>query len=518
MKHSVYILLFLCCYLNSCGVKNKTSEPTEIKEKVNLLSELQNPDLKPFYYGVASGDPLQDAVIIWTKIEPKNELAEEKVTWQMSKDSLFNSIDKSGIAKTDASKGYTIKVDVTNLSAGTYYYYRFIRENDTSLVGRTRTAPKNAQQLKFAVASCANYVWGYFNAYGRMAEEDDLNAIIFLGDYIYEYGARKPEHIIDNRNHIPINEIVTLEDYRTRYAQYHLDDDLMQAHLKHPFIPVWDDHEVANNAYMSGAQNHSDDEGSYETRKAAAMQAYYEWLPIRESENHYRSFNFGNLADLMMLDERLAGRTKQLGYNDPEKNSESHSILGEKQFSWFEEELEQSKAKWKLIGNQVILSYQYYDNPNRRFNVDTWNGYPKDQSRMVNDLKKTENAIVLTGDTHSAWAFEVTDDPFKNYNAETGKGAVAVEIAVASVNTANHNELFSDSLVTAHEKNMLNPKSNPHLKYLNRRDHGYVLLTLTEKQALAEYKVVPTNKKRMSGVAVDTSFVIQSGTTKIGNK
>ena len=207
------------------------------------------------------------------------------------------------------------------------------------------TAAEETNQLNFAVVSCSNYEWGYFNAYGRIAEEENLSAVIHLGDYIYEYGTTSYGDTTIGRINIPTHEIISLQDYRDRYSLYRLDPDLIAAHKSHPFIVIWDDHEIANNSYVDGAQNHQDDEGSYEARKASARKAYYEWLPIRDTPNHYRDFKFGELADLFMLDERLAGRTKPAdSLGDPSLLDENRTLLGQEQFGWLENNLKTSGA------------------------------------------------------------------------------------------------------------------------------------------------------------------------------
>ena len=398
----------------------------------------------------------------------------------MSKTPDFTEIVASGITQTGPERDYTVKIDVDQgLSPGTQYYYRFKALDGTSITGQTMTAPAEADQLKFAVVSCSNYEWGYFNAYARVAEEANLNAVLHLGDYIYEYAPGVYGDTTIGRLNIPPHEIISLQDYRDRYAQYRLDPDLRAAHARHPFINIWDDHEITNNSYKTGAENHQPEEGDYQTRKAIARQVYYEWLPIRENDQHYRAFSFGQLAHLYMLDERLAGRTRQAdSLTDATLLSTDRSMLGPEQLSWFTEQLRSSKAQWKLIGNQVIFSYLDWGFPGFSKNLDAWDGYPVEQEKIAAMLRteNIENVVILTGDTHSAWAFEATNKPFEAYDPRTGEGAIAVEFGVTSINSANSNERAPTDTVKEHEKKIVNSSINPHLKYANMRDHGLSII------------------------------------------
>ncbi|MEO1256112.1 MAG: alkaline phosphatase D family protein, partial [Bacteroidota bacterium] len=360
---------------------------------------------------VSSGDPLYNQVIIWTRVTPQDSLPSVDVIWEVSKDDTFDEIIKTGTVSTNPSKDYTVKIDVEGLDAGSRYYYRFHALGKSSMTGKTMTASKDASNLKFGVVSCSNYDWGYFNSYGALATEE-LNAIIHLGDYIYEYAPGSYGDSTLGRAPIPNREILSLQDYRTRYSQYRLDKDLIAAHANHPFINIWDDHEIANNSYKDGAQNHQADEGSYEERKRIARQVYYEWIPIRENEKHYRKFEFGNLADLVMLDERLEGRTEIAdSLSDPTLMDSSRTMLGMEQREWLIENIKVSDAQWKIIGNQVIFSYLNWGHATFNINLDSWDGYPIEQQIIANTLKEEENVVFITGDTHTAWAFEVTNKP-----------------------------------------------------------------------------------------------------------
>ena len=488
-------------------------------EKYPRLDEatahLRDSTMAPFYHGVASGDPLYNQVIIWTRVTPKDSLPSINVVWEVSEDDSFIKIVRSGTATTDPSKDYTIKIDVDGLNEGTRYFYRFHALGESSITGKTMTASKNSQNIKFGVVSCSNYDWGYFNSYGALAAEE-LNAVIHLGDYIYEYAPGQYGDSTLGRAPIPNKEILTLEDYRSRYSQYRLDKDLIEAHANHPFINIWDDHEIANNSYKDGAQNHQPDEGSYEERKQIARKVYYEWIPIREGEKHYRKFNFGELVDLIMLDERLEGRTAiadSLG--DPTLMDSSRTMLGAQQRDWFIENIKISDAKWKVIGNQVIFSYLNWGHQNFNINLDSWDGYPIEQQIISDVLKEVENTIFITGDTHTAWAFEVTNKPFDEYNKETSEGAFAVEFGTTSINSANANESFPDSLVLLHEKRIVNSDINPHLKWTNMRDHGYLVLTLNNERASAEWKSMMTLRKPSLEIKETKTMWVNSGEVKL---
>ncbi|MBV6646849.1 MAG: alkaline phosphatase D family protein, partial [Cyclobacteriaceae bacterium] len=358
---------------------------------VEETDHLKSDELKPFYHGVASGDPLSDRVVIWTRVTPEKKLPEVEVKWEVSSDPQFAGEILSGTYTTDSARDYTLKVDVTGLSPGQIYYYRFQALGATSMAGRTKTATQEASDLQFAVVSCSNYEWGYFNAYGRIAERSDIDAVIHLGDYIYEYGPGRYGDTSSLRKNLPPKEIVSLYDYRTRYALYRLDSDLRSVHSKHPFIAVWDDHEIANDSYKDGAQNHQEDEGPYEDRRNAAVQAYYEWLPIREGDLLYRRFQFGPLADLFMLDERLEGRTAQLdSLTDPSFEDPNRSMLGTEQLSWWLDGMKQSTAHWKIIGNQVIFSYLDWGRPTFNINLDSWDGYIAEQQKVLDFIGSEE--------------------------------------------------------------------------------------------------------------------------------
>lgn len=319
---------FFTCFLLLISTQIWSQEVLRLERNFDqeAISQYFDSNLAPFYHGVASGDPLSDAVIIWTRVTTND--AQANVQWKMATDAEMHNVVKSGSVTTNADKDFTVKIDVTDLQAATTYYYQFKTKGRNSLIGRTRTAPENkadVEDLNFAVVSCSNYQEGYFNAYQEISEKQNIDAVIHLGDYIYEYESGGYGYNEETqRGHLPENEIVSLEDYRVRYSFYRLDPMLRAAHQQHPFITVWDDHEFADNANKYGAVNHQPEtEGDWETRKNNAYKAYFEWLPVRansvEEYRLYRTIQYGNLVDLIMLDTRIEGRNTQ---------RESEDILG----------------------------------------------------------------------------------------------------------------------------------------------------------------------------------------------
>lgn len=350
MKFIPYLSLILL--VAACGKQN---EKTRVFNEP--VSSLYDSSQRPFYHGVASGDPLQDRVILWTRVTPNDSSSKILVKWEISENPDFKTITKSDTITTSILRDFTVKVDAIGLQPKTKYYYRFLALDKTSPTGETKTLGQETDSLKLAIVSCANWEWGFFNPYSKIADRKEIDAVIHLGDFLYETASGKYGDTTIGRFNIPRHEIVSLSDYRTRYSQYRLDVGLKRISAQHPMIAIWDDHEIANNSYTEGAQNHQPEEGDYQKRKAAARQAYYEWIPIRENQPHYRKFSFGKLVDLVMLDERLAGRVKQVdSISDPNFENENRSMLGEAQLQWLEGELKNSVSTWRIIGNQVPFS------------------------------------------------------------------------------------------------------------------------------------------------------------------
>ncbi len=365
--------------LAACGGSNDTSSP--------VLAPAATPAV--FAFGVASGDPLTDRVILWSHAKVPNSTADVSLTWQVASDAAFTNIVRSGTLSTTEASSFTAKVDVTGLTAGASYFYRF-RDvtGSTSAVGTTRTLPaSNVASVKFAVFSCALYSEGFFHAYDHAAKSDALYAL-HLGDYIYEYGSDPTKYgntsIPGNRVASPANDIVTMNDYRTRHALYKSDLNLQAAHAKMPWITVWDDHEFTNNAYISGAENHnSATQGDWVTRKNIAAKVYHEWMPIRTLDANnllkiYRRFDFGNIFTLHMLDTRIEGRDRQYDdYRDADggfarylagltpnaagiRPDASRQMMSSEQQNWLTTGMGASNATWQMLGNQTLMARLWF--------------------------------------------------------------------------------------------------------------------------------------------------------------
>jgi len=344
----------------------------------NDSSDQESSTLKVnFEHGVASGDPLKDRVILWTRLTPNDSSARLQVTWQISLDDQFKQIVKTDKVTTAASQDFTVKVDATGLIPDQSYFYRFIFGDKISPVGRTKTLPTSTSKVSFAVCSCSNYPAGYFYVYREMAKQN-VDVIIHLGDYIYEYGATgyATEEAKELGRTLPADndkEIIKLDDYRKRYALYREDLDLQAAHQRHPFIVIWDDHELANDTWREGAENHQPDEGPFLERKLAALQAYFEWMPIRPVDDQhtkiYRQFDFGNLVQLTMLDTRIIARDEQLDYANymtttgldiarfqADLTNPARTLMGYTQRDWLLGKLQQSTATWNVLGQQILMT------------------------------------------------------------------------------------------------------------------------------------------------------------------
>ena len=468
---------------------------------VDPVGRQPSPDLpNPFVHGVASGDPLSDRVILWTRTTPPAAMT-VPIIWQMAVDPDFVDVVAQGELTTDATRDYTAKVDVPGLASDTTYFYRFLALGHASPVGRTRTLPVGSpERMRFALASCSQYSNGFFNVYGRIAERADLNAVIHLGDYIYEGGGAAV------RAHEPPVEIVTLEDYRTRYAQYRLDPDLAEVHRQHPFITIWDDHESTNNSYRDGASNHTEGpEGVWSERKAISQQVYFEWLPIRETvpgdfDRIYRSFTAGDLLQLTMLDTRLQRDQPPADFPplcEPSLTDPDRDMLGNDQEAWFIDQLRSTDTTWRLVGTSVMFGqWKVFGAPNdgtcggQYLNADQWDGYQVARDRIFDvlrgdgDNEPATNVVFLTGDIHSAWALDVVDDPNNPlvYNPVTGDGSLAVEFIVDSVTSSFPIDGGDDTFVN----------QNLHVKYIETDLRGYLVLDVTPARVQGEWHYVDT--------------------------
>ncbi|ARU59041.1 phosphodiesterase/alkaline phosphatase D [Oleiphilus messinensis] len=521
-----------------------------------------------FNHGIASGDPLNDRVIIWTRVTPIDDPdSAVTVSWEVASDEAFTNLLHNGSTETTSARDYTVKVDVQNLQPGTVYYYRFKTNGVTSATGKTKTLPQGSiDRVKLAVFSCANYPAGYFHVYGEAAKHSDLDAVVHLGDYFYEYGANgyATEDAETLGRTLPADnsgELLTLGDYRKRYALYRTDSDLQALHKGVPFIVVWDDHEVANDTWRDGAENHNESEGDFSQRKIQALQAYFEWMPIRpvqenDEETIYRSFQFGDLVDLHMLDTRIIGRVQQLDYGnylDPatgsfnapqfiaDVSSTSRTLLGTEQLGWLQNTMLSSNAVWQVLGQQVLMGKMMIPaelivqlaNPDPGttlalfaelaqikgrillgdptvtdaerarvetvlpYNLDAWDGYAYEREVILATAKQANiNLVTLAGDTHNAWGSELRDN-----NGDT----VGVEFATASVSSPGLEEYLSlpplPAVIRQTEQGLETLIDD--LKYLNASQRGFLITTFTRSDAVAEWRFVSTVKSKL--VSEDTS-------------
>jgi alkaline phosphatase D len=515
-----------------------------------------------FLHGVASGDPLADRVMLWTRVTPDAAMLEAisklervpheddaaellkhvrrvPVQWEVARDENFHHVVARGLARALADRDYTVKVDVTGLRAGTPYWYRFRCTGALSVTGRTRTLPRgHVEQVRLAVFSCSNYPAGYFNVYGAAARLDDVDAAVHLGDYLYEYdkdGYASAQAEALGRVVEPAGELLTLADYRTRYALYRGDSDLQALHAAMAFITVWDDHEIANDAWRDGAENHQPaTEGAWAARRAAALQAYHEWMPTRlpdpaRPERIYRSFDFGNLLSLHMLDTRVIGRDRQLdlaSYNgaagfdaarfaadlaDPVRQ-----LLGAEQSAWLSNRLASSTALWQVLGQQVLMGRMNVPAPlllgqitvsgyaallakaqqapqtltdQERailgapaipYNLDAWDGYAVARESLLSTARQLDkNLVVLAGDTHNAWASDLAD---------LQGNAVGVEFATPSVSSPGFEAIFPNEnpqFFAAALQQLIEP-----LVYADTSRRGYMLVTATPLEVQAHWTFV----------------------------
>jgi len=531
-----------------------------------------------FTHGVASGDPLNDKVIIWTRAVPDDEQANPSLalSYEVATDVDFTQITNSGEATINAGTDFILKVDAQNLEPETTYYYRFTSNGKTSAIGKTKTLPlasADVDKVKFAVFSCANYPIGYFNAYSEAAKMNDLDAVVHLGDYIYEYkdgeyGSRpqdKPVRGFAADNDV---EIVNLEDYRKRYALYRSDVGLQTLHANSPFIVVPDDHEVTNDTYKDGAENHNNEngEGDFNERKLNALKAYFEWLPIRpatedDEETLYRSFTWGNLVDLMMLDTRLIGRDKQLpGLTDPQWYpggnfdaaafgtallDDSRTMLGADQLAWLQGKLQASASTWQVLGQQVLMGRMTLpvdviiqvpdavpdlvtiktrilqgditvtDEERARlntvvpYNLDAWDGYQHERDVIFNTAQTADsNLVVLAGDTHNAWANDLRSNVGDN---------IGVEFATASVSSPGLEDFLALDAISAQQFEGALSFLIDDLKYANFYDRGLMLMTFTATEVQADWLYVNTIKDTAYQMNTSRAFTqkVKAGDNKI---
>lgn len=497
-----------------------------------------------FLHGVASGDPLSDGVLLWTRITPTPDAVpgsgkgpDTAVSWEVAEDKAFTRVAARGATTSKAASDHTVKVDVRGLRQATAYYFRFTVGSSVSPVGRTRTTPATdaaTPGVRFGVVSCANWEAGYFSAYRHLAARADLDAILHLGDYVYEYatgGYPAEQYVI--RQHSPKHEITTLADYRTRHATYKTDADLQALHAAHPVIAIWDDHEFANDTWSGGAENHTPGaEGEWAARAAAARQAYFEWMPVRASTEGtvYRRLRFGKLADLHLLDLR-SFRSQQSTIGNGDVDDPDRTLTGRAQLDWLKAGLAGSDAAWKLVGTSVMISPVAFGSVPAHLlapiaellglpkeglavNVDQWDGYTDDRKELLKHLtdRGIKNTVFLTGDIHMAWANDV---PVKAATYPLSQSA-ATEFVVTSVTSDNLDDILHVAPGTVSLIASAAVKAaNRHVKWLDMDNHGYGVLDVTAERSQMDYYVLSDRTKQDATTKWARSYRTLSGTQRV---
>ncbi len=464
--------LLLLCFCNSLHSQDNL--------KIRCLADSL---LAPFYHGVASGDPTSNSVILWTRITV-DTVEEPIINWRIATDTLFTSVINSGTSATNAENDFCLHIDVHGLNPNTTYYYQFTFNGYHSLTGRTKTLPVgDSDSIRFAIVSCASLNAGYFNVYEILKNRNDFDAVLFLGDYIYEYETEGYGYnAAADRVYEPEEEIISLDAYRTRHSQYKLDEQLRILHQNFPFICIWDDHEFADNAYKNGAVNHQPvTEGDWFERVEAAEDAYFDWMPVTYSTDTtdphktYRELHAGNLFDLFLLDTRIDDRDKQLSYFDFNWDDTSRHIISIAQRNWLFTNLKASTAQWKIIAQQVMMSpLTALGIP---INDDQWDGYPSDQEIMLQFLRDSiaNNKVVLTGDIHSRWANDIATP---SYAPGAMEGSAGVEFVGPSVTSPSYELGWAEDAIQS---------MNDHIKYVDIEHRGFLMLDINKTRVQGDY-------------------------------
>ncbi len=507
-----------------------------------------------FTHGVASGEPGQNRVLLWSRFVGEQDTT---IEWEVSDSLGFEKVVSAGSATASSSRDWCVKAWAGGLTPGAWYYYRFTApDGSQSEVGRTRTLPEGkTPKWRLAVFSCSNYGFGYFNAYAHAAEANDVDLAVHLGDYIYEYGAGtypSPREAHPDRMLFPDSEIVALADYRLRYATYRTDPDLRRIHQLLPMIAVWDDHESTNDSWKGGAQNHqSETEGDWGVRKDAAKRAYREWMPV--SDEPYAEYQVGDLATLMRLDTRLEGREEQFNIGDvirgkrtPDEigaaltsfregayRAADRELLGAPQQAWLADRLQASRAggtQWQVLVQQVLMGELFTapqlaeavpdsapDFVKQRVqasalagrvgipaNMDAWDGYPAARERLFEaSLAAGANLISLAGDTHNAWGFDL---------AHKGE-RVGVEFATHSVSSPGLESYLG--AIPPQDLARAVVSHNAPLKFADTSQRGYMVVELTPEAASAEFRFLSGVRQRGTRIAGTKRIVASAGSREI---
>ncbi|MFG2317829.1 alkaline phosphatase D family protein [Streptomyces tendae] len=497
-----------------------------------------------FLHGVASGDPLPDGILLWTRVTPTPEAIpgsgtgpDTEVSWVVATDKALTNVVAKGSVTATAASDHTVKADVRGLAPATDYWFRFAAGPTDSPVARTRTAPAHdaaVPGLRFGVVSCANWEAGYFSSYRHLAARGDLDAWLHLGDYIYEYGTGEygtRDTVV--RPHAPAHEILTLADYRIRHGRYKTDPDLQALHATAPVVAIWDDHEIANDTWSGGAENHTEGaEGSWAERQSAAKRAYFEWMPVRPAiaGTTYRRLRFGKLVDLSLLDLR-SFRSQQVALGNGEVDDPDRTLTGRAQLDWLKAGLASSDATWRLVGNPVMISpfavgslpasllgplAELLGLPKEgiALNTDQWDGYTDDRRELLAHLRAhaIRNTVFLTGDIHMAWANDVP------HHAGTYplSASAATEFVVTSVTSDN-----LDDIVKVHEGTVsaiaapVIRAANRHVHWVDTDRHGYGVLDITADRTQMDYYVVSDRTDAAATSAWARSYRTRSGTQRV---
>nr|WP_257004526.1 alkaline phosphatase D family protein [Streptomyces sp. SA15] len=497
-----------------------------------------------FLHGVASGDPLPDGILLWTRVTPTTEATpgsglgpDTGVEWVIAKDKALTNIVAKGSVTATAASDHTVKADVRGLQPATDYWFRFSAGPTDSPVARTRTAPAadaSVANLRFGVVSCANWEAGHFSAYRHLAARGDLDAWLHLGDYIYEYGTGEygtRDTVV--RPHAPTHEILTLADYRTRHGRYKTDPDLKALHAAAPVVAIWDDHEIANDAWSGGAENHTEGaEGAWSARQAAAKQAYFEWMPVRTAVagTTYRRLRFGKLADLSLLDLR-SFRSQQVAVGNGSVDDPDRTLTGRAQLDWLKAGLKASDTTWRLVGNSVMISpfaigsltadllkplAELLGLPKEglALNTDQWDGYTDDRRELLAHLRSNaiRNTVFLTGDIHMAWANDVPVDA----GTYPLSASAATEFVVTSVTSDNLDDIVKapEGTISAIAAPIIKA-ANRHVRWVDTDRHGYGVLDLTADRAQMDYYVLSDRTKPDATSSWARSYRTRSGTQKV---
>ncbi|GAA3238060.1 alkaline phosphatase D family protein [Streptomyces sp. XM83C] len=497
-----------------------------------------------FVHGVASGDPLPDGILLWTRVTPTPDAVpgsgagpDTPVEWVVARDRSLTDVVARGTVTATAASDHTVKADVRGLAPATEYFFRFSAGGTDSPVGRTRTAPASdasVANLRFGVVSCANWEAGYFAPYRHLAARGDLDAWLHLGDYIYEY--KSGEYTAGGtvvRPHEPAHEIVTLADYRTRHGKYKTDPDLQALHAVAPVVAIWDDHEFADNAWSGGAENHTEGaEGTWAARQAAAKQAYFEWMPVRPAiaGTTYRRLRFGKLADLSLLDLR-SFRSRQASTGSGSVDDPERTLTGRAQLDWLKAGLSASDTTWRLVGNSVMMApfaigslsadllrplAKLLGLPQEglALNTDQWDGYTDDRRELLAHLRShaIRNTVFLTGDIHMAWANDVPVDA----GTYPLSASAATEFVVTSMTSDNLNDYVKtpEGVVSAVAAPLIRA-ANRHVHWVDTDRHGFGVLDITAERAQMDYYVLSDRRKRDATASWARSYRTRSGTQKV---